>query len=122
MSVISRKQNRVARHRRIRRKVSGTPARPRMAVMVSNKHTYVQLIDDTVGRTLAAASNDGGDGVSNNVEGAKELGRQIAGKATEQGITKVVIDRGGFRYHGRVRAIVEAASEAGLVAGAREEK
>jgi large subunit ribosomal protein L18 len=104
-------------HERIRHKVLGTPERPRLAVFRSLKHIYCQVIDDSAGNTLASASSDEKNSrVANggNVAGAKELGRLIAERAKEKGIRKVVFDRGGFLYHGRVKALAEAAREAGL--------
>jgi len=102
-------------HKRIRRKVAGSPEQPRLAVFRSLKHIYVQLIDDTEGRTLAAASSaekNGPDG--GNVAGAKKIGQLIAQRAKEQGIKKIVFDRGGYLYHGRIKALADAAREAGL--------
>jgi large subunit ribosomal protein L18 len=104
-------------HKRIRKKVSGTAERPRLAVFRSVKHIYAQVIDDGKGVTLASASsaepaaraNPGG-----NVAGAKEIGKLIAERAKEKGINRVVFDRGGYIYHGRVKSLAEAAREAGL--------
>ena len=102
-------------HTRIREKMSGTAERPRLNVYRSLNHIYTQLIDDAAGTTLASASTlqaklkTGG-----NVAAAKELGKLIAEKAQEKGIKKVVFDRGGYLYHGRVKALAEAAREAGL--------
>lgn len=114
---VGRNERRVRIHRRIRRKVTGTSERPRLAVYRSTKNLYVQVIDDSNGHTLAAASSvEKGSTVSNggNVAGAKDLGKIIAERAKEKGITKVVFDRGGYIYHGRVKALAEAAREAGL--------
>jgi large subunit ribosomal protein L18 len=113
----SKNKTRVRIHRRIRQKVKGTPERPRLAVYRSLKNIYVQVIDDTQSRTLASASsNDEGAGVpgGGNVAGAKAVGRLIAERAKTKGIQKVVFDRGGYLYHGRVKALAEAAREAGL--------
>jgi len=116
--MIHAKQRNVVRqrvHARIREKMSGTAARPRLNVYRSLNHIYTQLIDDAAGVTLASASTlqaklkTGG-----NVAAAKELGKLIAEKAQEKGIKKVVFDRGGYLYHGRVKALAEAAREAGL--------
>jgi large subunit ribosomal protein L18 len=102
-------------HSRIRQKLSGTAERPRLNVYRSLNHIYAQVIDDQTGATLAATSTlalklkTGG-----NVAAAKEIGKAIAEKATEKGIKKVVFDRGGFLYHGRVKALADAAREAGL--------
>lgn len=102
------------RHRRVRKKISGTPDRPRLAVFRSNRQAYAQLIDDVTGTTLAAASTltDGGKGSPK--ERAAAAGKALAARATKAGITKVTFDRGGFQYHGQVRAIAEAAREGGL--------
>ena len=113
----SRNQHRQHIHRRIRRKISGTAERPRLSVFRSLQHTYAQVIDDRQGRTLAAASTaeKGAEVVhGGNVAGAREIGRLIAERAKEKGIRQVVFDRGGYRYHGRVKAVCEAAREAGL--------
>jgi len=114
-----RKKLRLVRHRRIRKKIFGTPERPRLAVYRSEKHIYAQIIDDTVGRTLVAASTvekDIKERVKKtwNVAAAKEVGKIIAERALAKGITTVVFDRGGFKYHGRVKALADAAREAGL--------
>ena len=109
-----RKAARGRRHRRVRVKVSGTPQRPRLAVYRSLHHLYAQLIDDASGRTLAAASTLGLKSSKNDVSAAAAVGRSIAEKAREAGVTTAVFDRGGFLYHGRVRALADAAREAGL--------
>jgi large subunit ribosomal protein L18 len=103
-------------HERIRHKLRGTAERPRLAVFRSLKHIYVQVIDDAAGRTLAAAcSSEKSCGAGGgNVQGAKEVGKLITGRAREKGIQRVVFDRGGYLYHGRVKALAEAAREAGL--------
>ena len=105
-------------HRRIRRKVAGSTARPRLAVFRSVKHIYAQVIDDSVGHTLAAASsNEKSDGIKSggNVAGAKAVGKLLAERAKEKGVKSVVFDRGGYLYHGRVKALADAAREGGLV-------
>ena len=105
------------RHRRVRQKVSGTAERPRLAVFRSNRHIVAQVIDDTAGRTLAAASTVEPSlraEKTGNVEAAAAVGRLVAERARAEGITKVVFDRGASRYHGRVAALAEAAREAGL--------
>ena len=110
------------RHRikaRIRKKLSGTPVRPRLAVFRSQAHIYAQVIDDDAGRTLCAASSldkdlKGKVKAGGNVGAAKEVGKLIAGRAQEKGIQAVVFDRGGFLYHGRIKALADAAREAGL--------
>jgi large subunit ribosomal protein L18 len=108
---------RIKRHRRVRKKVSGSTERPRLAVFRSNRHIYAQLIDDTTGRTLASASTaDPGlrDGATANVDAAKAVGQLVGERAKAAGISRVVFDRGGFRYHGRVAALCEGARAAGL--------
>jgi large subunit ribosomal protein L18 len=97
----------------VRRKVSGTVERPRMAIMRSNKHIHVQFIDDAHAVTLAAVSSVGTD-VNVNVEGAKALGLRAAEEAAKKGIRRVVVDRGGFAFRGRLRALVEAMEGAGI--------
>lgn len=111
--------SRKKRHRRIRKKVSGTPERPRLCVFKSRNHIYAQIIDDTRGHTLCAASSLNGDfkdheGHRGNVGAARRLGGVIGRRASEKGIKKVVFDRSGYRYHGRVKALSDAAREAGL--------
>ncbi len=115
----SRQDIRVKKHNRMRSRFSGTAERPRFAVFRSNNHMYAQIIDDTVGNTLVAASTldkDVKDKLekTNNVEAAKYLGTVIAKKALEKGIKEVVFDRGGFLYHGKVAALADAARETGL--------
>ena len=105
------------RHRRVRKHVVGTPERPRLAVFRSTKHVSAQVIDDATGRTLASASTYEGDLRSNyggNVDAAKSVGRLVAERAKAAGVEKVVFDRGGFLYHGRIAALADAAREAGL--------
>ena len=115
----SRSEVRVNKHRRLRNRFSGTAERPRLAVFRSNNHMYAQIIDDSVGNTLAAAST-AEKAVkaelehTNNVEAAAYVGTLIAKRALEKGINTVVFDRGGFIYHGKVKALAEAAREAGL--------
>ena len=101
---------------RIRGKISGTAARPRLSAFRSNKEIYVQLIDDTTGTTLAAASSRDKDfsRTGNKVEQSKTVGQTIARMAIEKGITDAVFDRGGFLYHGRIKALAEGAREGGL--------
>jgi large subunit ribosomal protein L18 len=104
------------RHLRLRRKVRGTAERPRMSVCFTGLHIYVQFIDDVAGKTVAAASTNAGDGkgVKANMDGAKKIGAIAAAAAKAKKINEVVFDRGGFRYHGRVKALADAAREAGL--------
>jgi len=112
----SRKDIRDRIHKRIRSRVSGTQERPRLAVFRSVKHIYAQVIDDQQGHTLVAAGSTEKDlkGKGGNVGGAKLIGKTVAERAKEKGITKVVFDRGGYLYHGRVKALADAAREAGL--------
>lgn len=116
MSTIQRKKIRQRIHSRIRRKVSGTPERPRLAVHFSNQHVYVQVIDDVAGRTLAAASTQDKafEKHASNVAAAQDVGKLIADRAKASNITNVVFDRGGHLYHGKVKALADAAREAGL--------
>ena len=113
-----RHAGRLRRHRRVRKKISGTAERPRLAVYRSNKHISVQLIDDMNGHTIAAASTVEPDlrkqGSGSTVDAAKRVGTLIAQRAKSAGVTKVVYDRGGFIFHGRVAAAADAAREAGL--------
>ena len=103
-------------HKRIRRKVAGSTERPRLAVFRSVKHIYAQVIDDAVGHTLAAASSNEKNGIKSggNVAGAKAVGKLLAERAKEKGVKSVVFDRGGYLYHGRVKALADAAREGGL--------
>ena len=119
MAKLSKNEARLKRHKRIRKKVFGTPERPRLCVFKSNRYIYVQLIDDTKGNTIAAASSlepDLRDKFKGriNLEAAKAVGELIAQRAMEKGIKKVVFDRGGYIYHGRVKALADAAREKGL--------
>jgi large subunit ribosomal protein L18 len=112
-----RREARLRRHRRVRKKVAGTAERPRLAVFRSNKHISAQIIDDESGRTLAAAATVEADlrgGATGNAEAARAVGRLIAERAKAAGIDRVVFDRGGYLYHGRVAALADAAREAGL--------
>lgn len=115
MAKKTRSTLRQARHDRLRKKLSGTPEQPRLSVYRSLKHITAQIIDDTTGVTLAAAStNEKEITLSGNKEGAKVVGTKLAERAKEKGITKVVFDRGGFKYHGRVASLADGAREAGL--------
>jgi large subunit ribosomal protein L18 len=112
---------RIRRHSRVRNKVIGTTERPRLAVSRSHRHISAQVIDDSVGRTLAAASSVEADlrhslgaGGGGNVAGAQAVGKLVASRAKEAGITQVVFDRGGFAYHGRVAAVADAVRAEGL--------
>lgn len=113
---VAKNAERLRRHTRVRTKVSGTPERPRLNVFRSNAHIHVQLIDDVAGVTLCAASSvemklaNGG-----NIEAAKAVGTEVAQRALKANIKEVVFDRGGYIYHGRVKAVADAARAAGLV-------
>ncbi|MGI8492805.1 MAG: 50S ribosomal protein L18 [Acidimicrobiales bacterium] len=113
-----KQQSRIRRHNRVRRAVAGTPERPRLAVYRSNKHIFAQVIDDRAGRTLAAASSVEADvrsgGATGNTTTAGTVGRLVAERAKQAGVSRVVFDRGGFLYHGRVAAVAQAAREAGM--------
>ena len=104
------------RHKRVRSKISGTPDRPRLNVFRSEKHIYAQIIDDTRGHTLCAASSVEKDfeGRGSNKEAARKVGQIVAERAAAKGIETVVFDRGGYLYHGRVKELAEAARESGL--------
>jgi large subunit ribosomal protein L18 len=119
------KTKRDRRHRislRLRKRIAGTPERPRLAIFRSESHIYAQVIDDQAGTTLAAASSTepaitaqlGGGARGGNIAGAKAIGAAVAERLKAKGITRVVFDRGGFLYHGRVKAVADAAREAGL--------
>jgi large subunit ribosomal protein L18 len=112
----SRNDIRTRIHKRIRSRVSGTQERPRLAVFRSINHIYAQVIDDQRGHTMVAAASTEKDlrGKGGNVDGAKVVGKIVAQRAKEKGIRRVVFDRGGYLYHGRVKALADAAREAGL--------
>ncbi len=117
MATKSRAERRKAIHKRIRKKVRGTEERPRLAVYRSLKHIYAQIIDDESGRTLVSASTlekDLRGKTGGNIEAAIRVGKAIGERALAAGITQVVFDRGGYIYHGRVKALIEASREAGL--------
>jgi large subunit ribosomal protein L18 len=120
MAKLSRNEQRLRRHARVRKYISGTAERPRLAVFRSNAEIYAQVIDDVAGNTLAAASTldrslrEKVNGL-NKTEESRLVGKLVAERAKDKGITTVVFDRGGFRYIGRVKALAEAAREAGLV-------
>src|SRR5512136_552859 len=119
MSTKTKQDVRQRLHDRIRKRIRGTPERPRLAVFRSQGHIYAQLVDDDAGRTLVAASSLDKDVRAKSkgggtVASAKEVGSLIASRAKEKGIAAVVFDRGGFQYHGRIKALADAAREAGL--------
>ena len=117
----NRKEQRALRHRRLRQRIKGTAARPRMAICISNKHMYVQFIDDDAMHTLAATSTVNA-GKACNVETAKLVGEQAASVAKDKGISLVVVNRGGNKYHGRVKQIVESAVASGLRISTKTDK
>ena len=118
MANLSRKAARAKRHLRLRKKISGTQQRPRMSVFTSDKHVYVQFINDDTGQTITAMSTLDKEAreanIKGNVEGATTIGRLAAERAKAAGIESVVFDRGGFNFHGRVKAVADAAREVGL--------
>jgi large subunit ribosomal protein L18 len=110
----ARRDGRLRRHARVRKQIAGSPERPRLAVYRSNRHIYAQLIDDSQGRTLASAGSLRGPSGEDKTDTARKVGAELAAKAKAAGIGTVVFDRGGFRYHGRVKALADAAREGGL--------
>lgn len=114
----TRRAARKRRHQRLRRRIEGTPERPRLSVFRSNVHIYAQVIDDTQGHTLVAASTLESDLSPSDTDGkvgvAEQVGRRVAERATEAGVAQVVFDRGGFTYQGRVKAVADGAREGGL--------
>jgi large subunit ribosomal protein L18 len=117
MANTSRATVREAIHRRIRRKVRGNGERPRLAVYRSLNHIYAQIVDDQLGKTIASASTTEKDlrgSTGGNLDAARRIGKAIAERALEKGISSVVFDRGGYLYHGRIKALTDAAREAGL--------
>lgn len=110
---------RLRRHNRLRKRVAGSPERPRLSIFRSNIHIYAQVIDDASGRTLVAASSKDATLAATlvgktKIERAKAVGKLVAERAMDAGVSKVVFDRGGYKYHGRVQALADAAREAGL--------
>ena len=117
MNVKKLSDSRKRRHLRVRKKVRGTAARPRLAVFRSTKHIYAQVIDDVAGRTIASAStmeSDARGGGTGTVDAAKSVGERVAARAKDAGVDTVVFDRGGFKYHGRVAAVADGARSGGL--------
>jgi large subunit ribosomal protein L18 len=114
--VKSPRENRITRHRRVRKHVSGSAAKPRLAVFRSNRHVYAQVIDDRAGATIAAAStlDPALKGAGNTTATAAGVGRLVAQRAKEKGVSTVVFDRGGFLYHGKIQALADGAREEGL--------
>ena len=114
---LTKQEHRIRRHRRVRKKILGTAERPRLAVFRSNKHIYVQAIDDIAGTTVASASTMESaqrSGATATVDAAKQVGELVGERVKAAGITTVVFDRGGFKYHGRVAAVADGARAAGL--------
>jgi large subunit ribosomal protein L18 len=114
---VNRNANRIQRHMRVRKKINGTPEKPRLNIYRSTNHIYAQIIDDSVGKTLVSAStldNTPNLTSTHNKDAARYVGETIAKKALEKGIDEVVFDRGGYIYHGKVKELAEAAREAGL--------
>ena len=114
---LTKQEHRIRRHRRVRKKILGTAERPRLAVFRSNKHIYAQAIDDIAGRTVASASTMESaqrSGATATVDAAKQVGELVGERVKAAGITTVVFDRGGFKYHGRVAAVADGARAAGL--------
>jgi large subunit ribosomal protein L18 len=112
---VDKSAQRAKRHRRMRFAIKGTPERPRLNVFRSNKQIYAQIIDDVSGITLAQANSREIEGINgSNIEGAKKVGELVAKRAIEKNVKLVVFDRGGYLYHGRVKALADAAREAGL--------
>lgn len=119
IKLISRNENRKRRHRRVRKKIAGTASVPRLNIFRSSRHVYAQVIDDSAGQTLAAASSLEPDlrqelEHGGNTAAARKVGEVIARRALDRGIERVVFDRGGYLYHGRVKALADAARETGL--------
>src|SRR3954449_13111674 len=115
MSTITTREARLRRHRRVRGKITGTAERPRLAVFRSNRGVFASVVDDSTGRTLASAQWTGLKGFKGDKsEQAKEVGKQVAAAAKKAGVEAVVFDRGGYLYHGRVKALAEGAREGGL--------
>ena len=115
--MLQKVKGRRRRHQRVRKKVQGTAARPRLSVFRSSRHVYAQLIDDAHGHTLVAASTmerEARGGTTSTVDAAKTVGRQLGERALASGVHQAVFDRGGFRYHGRVAAVADGARDAGL--------
>ncbi len=115
---LTKEEARSRRKKRIRKKISGTPERPRLVVFRSNCHMYAQVVDDTTGNTLVSSSTlalaKGGEALKMDKESAAKVGKDVAAKAKEKNILKVVFDRNGYLYHGRVKALADGAREGGL--------
>ena len=120
ISIKPKRENRLKRKKRVRKKIEGTPETPRLTVFRTARHIYAQIIDDSIGRTIVTASTISKDvkskanGISGNIKGAILVGETIGKKGIEKGIKKIVFDRNGFLYHGRVKALADAARKIGL--------
>lgn len=112
--MLEKKAKRIIRHKRVRAKAEGTAAKPRLCVFRSNQHIYAQLIDDATGKTILAVNDASTKGKDKKADSSKKIGNEIAKKAVEKKITEVIFDRGGYKYHGRVKALAEGAREGGL--------
>jgi len=112
--MLEKKAKRIIRHKRVRAKVLGSESKPRLCVFRSSAHIYAQLINDATGKTILAVNDVDLKGKDKKVDSAKKIGKMIAEKAVEKKITEVIFDRGGYRYHGRVKALAEGAREGGL--------
>lgn len=121
ISIKDKRENRLKRKKRVRKKIKGTPERPRLTVFRTAKHIYAQIVDDNNGRTLVATSTISQDfkskakGISGNIKGAILVGETIGKKGIEKGIKKIIFDRNGFLYHGRIKALADAARKSGLI-------
>ncbi len=115
MQLYQKRQKRIRRHKRLRAKIFGTKDRPRLSIFRSSKRMYLQLIDDGAGKTLLSASTGEAKGIKGKESQAKTVGKILSEKALALGIKQIVFDRGGYKYHGRVKAVADAAREAGLI-------
>ena len=120
MKVRTKKDARIRRHNRIRTKVSGTAERPRVAIMISNKNLYVQVVDDAAAATVVSLASRKDDKL--NVDTAKRMGEELAEALKGKGVKSVVVDRGGFRFHGRIKTLVDSMVAAGIRTSTKEEK
>lgn len=112
--MLEKKSKRIIRHKRVRAKILGSESKPRLCVFRSSQHIYAQLIDDATGKTILAVNDIEVKGKDKKSDSAKKIGKMIAEKAAEKKISEVVFDRGGYKYHGRVKALAEGAREGGL--------
>lgn len=112
--MLEKKAKRIIRHKRVRAKAEGTTSKPRLCVFRSNQYIYAQLIDDATGKTILAVNDSATKGKDKKADSSKKIGLEIAKQAIDKKITEVVFDRGGYKYHGRVKALAEGAREGGL--------